>query len=218
MFYGVDEAGKGAVLGPMVTAAVGILDLSLLLDTGVRDSKTLSRERREEMFLLLEDVCCYHAVVLQPHEIDSLLARESMNMVVARAHAASLDGLPHPENPTSSSAYLDACDVNAERFGRTVSQLLKTPCAVISEHRADSAHRIVAAASIIAKVLRDRAIDELSEEYGDIGSGYPSDTLTIHFLKEYIREHGVAPPCSRSRWKTVSALLSNRNQSNLFDF
>ena len=212
MLCGVDEAGKGAVLGPMVVAAAGIADSAIIDSFGIRDSKLLSPKRREEIFTILSAVCEYHVVYISPAEIDLALPVVSLNLVVARAHAACVAAL------SPKTAYLDACDVNAARFADTVLHLLPTPCEIIAEHRADNSHTIVGAASIIAKVLRDRSIHELREEYGDIGSGYPSDKKTVRFLTDYIREYGVPPPCARMSWKTISALLSAEGQSSLSDF
>ncbi|RQD82532.1 MAG: ribonuclease HII [Methanocalculus sp. MSAO_Arc2] len=212
MFCGVDEAGKGAVLGPMVVAGVSLRNLHVLDRLGVLDSKLIPQKKREEIFVTIQDICTCHAVYITPGEIDEWIPRESMNMIVARAHAACITALL-PE-----TAFLDACDVNEQRFARTVHNLLRTPCSVVAEHRADLSHSIVGAASIIAKVLRDRAIHDLSLEYGDIGSGYPSDKKTIQFLSEYIAEHENPPPCARASWSTVTGLLSARAQSSLADF
>jgi ribonuclease HII len=212
MLCGVDEAGKGAVLGPMVVAGVRVADSTCLESIGIRDSKLLTPKKREETYSILTTLCDYHVVYISPEEIDAALPVESMNLVVARAHAACVAAL------SPDTAYLDACDVNAARFADTVLHLLPTPCEIIAEHRADASYTIVGAASIIAKVLRDRSIQELRDEYGDIGSGYPSDKKTISFLAEYIVEYGTPPVCARKSWKTVSALLSAQNQSSLSDF
>ncbi|MDD1695630.1 MAG: ribonuclease HII, partial [Methanoregula sp.] len=83
---------------------------------------------------------------------------------------------------------------------------------------ADEKFPVVSAASIIAKVTRDRAIASLAKKYGTIGSGYPSDPVTIRFLNTYIDEHRVPPPIARRSWKTISAILSKRSQSSLADF
>lgn len=131
-----------------------------------------------------------------------------MNECVAELHAEALMGL-QPE-----SAYVDACDVNAERYGRTVADYLDFPCDIISEHRADARYKIVGAASVVAKVTRDRAIRDLDEQYGNVGSGYPSDPVTIEFLRGYVRDYGNPPPCARRSWKTVTNLC----QTTIADF
>ena len=77
---------------------------------------------------------------------------------------------------------------------------------------------IVAAASIIAKVERDRTIEQLSEEYGTIGSGYPSDPVTIRFLESYIKENKNIPIIARTSWSTVNDIKSRIAQSSLEAF
>ncbi|MBR1369966.1 ribonuclease HII [Methanocalculus chunghsingensis] len=212
MFSGVDEAGKGAVLGPMVIAGIGVSDLASLENLGIRDSKLLSPRRREMIFDLLTSSFSYHVVSLLPYDIDAALPSISINRLIAEANAACVTAL------SSEVAYLDACDVNAGRFGENVSYLIPFPCTVIAEHQADRSYPIVGAASIIAKVIRDRSIEALNEEYGEIGSGYPSDKTTIRFLTDYIRDNHIPPPCARRSWKTVSSLLLRQNQSSLSDF
>jgi ribonuclease HII len=205
---GVDEAGKGSVLGPMVVAAVGCRAIDDLGDLPIRDSKALRPRQREALYSLIFRDFAISIVTIDAAEIDEIRSRMSMNACVAELHAAALTGL-RPEY-----AYLDACDVNADRYGRTVANHLAFPCTIVAEHQADARHRIVGAASIIAKVTRDRAIGELQEQYGKIGSGYPSDPTTITFLKDYIREYGRPPPCARRSWKTVA----NLQQTRMADF
>ncbi len=200
MICGVDEAGKGSVLGPMVVAAVGCGSLDDLEALPVRDSKDLSAKQRERLYEVIVRDFAVAVITIDAAEIDETRSRMSMNACVAELHAAALAGL-RPE-----CAYLDACDVNAERFGRTVGAHLDFPCRIVAEHHADSVHKIVGAASIVAKVTRDRAIRDLTPEYGDIGSGYPSDQKTIGFLKGYMKEHGLPPACARKTWKTVTNL------------
>ncbi|MCP1714729.1 ribonuclease HII [Methanocalculus alkaliphilus] len=212
MICGVDEAGKGAVLGPMVVAAICVSDLASIGNSGIRDSKSLSPRQRELLFDDLVSSYPYYVVSYLPSAIDAALAGTTINHLIVEADAACITALS-PE-----IAYLDACDVNAGRFGENVSRSLPFSCTVIAEHKADHSYTVVGAASIIAKVTRDRAVEALKEEYGAIGSGYPSDPATIRFLTDYIREHRSPPPCARRSWKTVSALLARQNQSSLDDF
>lgn len=207
---GIDEAGKGPVLGPMVAAGVLVLDDEDLSSLGIKDSKQLSAKKREIIF---EEICASYktaVVVKSPAEID---AREcTMNQFTVLLHAEVLRTL------SPDKVYLDACDVNAERFGVNVLSVSGIDAEVVSEHKADARYAVVGAASIVAKVTRDRIIDELRLEFGEIGSGYPSDAKTVEFLKEYIREHGVPPACARKSWQTVTDILSKSAQKNLFDF
>ncbi|MBN2734013.1 MAG: ribonuclease HII [Methanomicrobiaceae archaeon] len=212
MICGIDEAGKGSVLGPMVIGGVMGSSLSEFEDMGFSDSKILTPKRRELMYE--EIVSCFKttSVVIEAHKIDESRLSYSMNLIVARAHASAIDNL------SPKKAYLDACDVNEIRYGINVRENLKNPVEIISEHKADSKYAIVGAASIIAKVTRDRLIVKISEEYGDIGSGYPSDPKTIKFLENYIAENGDCPCISRKSWKTVSNIIGKIQQKSLFEF
>jgi ribonuclease HII len=95
---------------------------------------------------------------------------------------------------------------------------LTSSCEIVSEHHADEKYRVVSAASIVAKVVRDREIKKIAKEYGEIGSGYPSDPVTIRWLSGYIADNPSPPPIARRSWKTVGALLAKKNQRTLLDF
>jgi ribonuclease HII len=209
---GVDEAGKGSVLGPMVIAAVGISSDDILKEIRVRDSKLLSAKERERLYKIIKKKCQVATVRLDAQQIDILRRDMTLNEAVARAHAQVIVKL------SPDCAYLDACDVNTFRYAEMVKNHLVLPCEIISEHHADGKFPVVSAASIIAKVTRDRAIATLAKKYGTIGSGYPSDPVTLGFLNSYIDEHHVPPPIARKSWKTVSAILSKKSQRRLNDF
>jgi ribonuclease HII len=209
---GVDEAGKGSVLGPMVIAAVGIFSEEIFEEIRVRDSKLLSAKERERLYKIIRKKCQVATVRLDAEQIDIIRREMTLNEAVARAHAQVIVKL------SPDYAYLDACDVNTYRYAEMVKNHLVLPCEIISEHHADEKFPVVSAASIIAKVTRDRAIATLAKKYGTIGSGYPSDPVTIRFLNSYIDEHHVPPPIARKSWKTVSAILSKKSQRRLNDF
>ena len=209
---GVDEAGKGSALGPMVIAAVGITSEGVLADLGVKDSKMLSAKERERLYTIIRKKCRVTTVKLDAHDIDLVRQDMTLNAAVARAHAQAITRL------SPACAYVDACDVNTFRYAEMVKNHLDRPCEIVSEHHADEKFPVVSAASIIAKVTRDRAIAMLSKKYGDIGSGYPSDPVTIRFLHAYIDEHRIPPPIARKSWKTVIAILAKKSQSSLGDF
>ncbi|HEU18652.1 MAG TPA: ribonuclease HII [Deltaproteobacteria bacterium] len=214
MICGVDEAGKGAVLGPMVIAGVLVHGIEECEGLGFMDSKTLSKQRREELYDLITAYFMTAVRVIDAQYIDQLRIelKTGMNTIVATAHAAVIDELD------AQTAFVDACDVNARRYGETITALLRTPCTIISEHKADRQFPVVSAASIVAKVTRDRIIDTLSEEYGAIGSGYPSDRVTIDFIEAWISDNGSPPPFARRSWRTVSDITARLSQSTLFDF
>ena len=208
---GVDEAGKGAVFGPLVVAAVGCGSPEECSGLGLRDSKELTRLQRERLYTVITERFEIAVKVIPPEEIDRIRQRMSLNLCVAMAHAEVIQRL------NSRTAYVDACDVNAMRYGLTVHTYLDImpEVTVLSEHGADKKYPIVSAASIIAKVNRDWAIDRLREEHGEIGSGYPSDPTTIAFLEDYISRKGVAPPFARKTWKTVTNIYDRESQSTL---
>jgi len=209
---GVDEAGKGSVLGPMVVAAVGAPSEDALEDLGVKDSKLLSAKERERLYSLIKKRCKVATVRLDANEIDAIRTEMTMNAAVARAHAQVIRKL------SPDRAYVDACDVNIFRYAEMVKSHLDDHCEIVSEHHADAKFAVVSAASIVAKVTRDRAIATLSKKYGELGSGYPSDPVTIRFLNDWIDDHRVPPPIARKSWKTVGAILARRSQKSLMDF
>ncbi len=212
MFCGVDEAGKGAVLGPMVVAAVGCDHEDLLPDIGIKDSKQLSPQKRTGLYEEITNTCSIALRVVSAGEIDSGRKSMTLNVLLARLHAAVINDLsPH-------LAYVDACDVIAERHGHMVTNFLGCECRVVAEHHADEFYPLVSAASIIAKVVRDREIEALAEKYGDIGSGYPSDQRTVDFLSAAIQHSGKPPVFARASWKTVEKMISERSQASILDF
>ena len=212
MICGVDEAGKGSVLGPLVVAAVAIPSERALDNLGVRDSKQLSPKERERLYTLIRKHCRVATIRLDAADIDAVRLEMTLNVAVARAHAQVINKL------SPACAYVDACDVNCFRYAEMVKSHLTYTCEIVSEHHADDKFPVVSAASIVAKVTRDRVIATLSKKYGEIGSGYPSDPVTIRFLNTWIDEHKTPPPIARKSWKTVSAILARKSQKSLMDF
>ncbi len=212
MICGVDEAGKGPVLGPMVIGAVGCDSPDEIQRTGVRDSKVLNRKKREMLYETITGKFPFFVVILTAGDIDSRRETMTMNDIVASAHAEAIIAIG------ADIGYVDACDVNEERYEKTLTGLVGNRCRIIAKHRADSLFPVVSAASVVAKVTRDRIIESLWEEWGDFGSGYPSDKKTIDFLLNYIRSHGTPPPIARLSWATTRDLCASRSQKSLFDF
>ncbi len=196
----------------MVIAAVGIPSEDVFSDFDVQDSKLLSPKTRENLYTIIRKRFRVATVRIDAHEIDEMRTGITMNVCVARAHAQVINKL------SPSVAYVDACDVNTFRYADMVKSYLEQSCDIVSEHHADQTFKVVSAASIVAKVTRDRAINVLSKKYGNIGSGYPSDPVTIAFLSAYFDEHKCAPPIARKSWKTVTNLIANKQQSQLSKF
>ena len=114
--------------------------------------------------------------------------------------------------------YVDAADVNETRFADDIQKHLKTEIEIISEHKADDTYPAVSAASIIAKVERDRQVRIIADEIGDFGSGYPADPRTHSFLLGYYREHGHMPPHVRMSWKSVKKIIQESQQIRIDSF
>ncbi len=207
LIAGVDEAGRGPVIGPLVVAGVLLeeRDVVKLRELGVRDSKLLSPKRRGELLPGILRLAKEHQVVqLSPKQVDSCVLRgqrlRRLNWLEAVSMARVIERL-RPD-----VVYVDASDVRASRFGEQIRELLSFPVQVVSEHFADRNYAIVGAASIVAKVHRDRAVARLRARFGDLGSGYPSDPRTVRFLQQWIFEHGALPSFVRKSWKTINRL------------
>ncbi|MFX0168098.1 MAG: ribonuclease HII [Candidatus Hodarchaeota archaeon] len=210
---GIDEAGRGPVIGPLVIAGV-VIDASqedALIEWGVRDSKDLTPHRRNSLERQIRKLAEQVEVLeISAKEIDAQRKlMRSLNVLEAEWMAQVLNRL------NWQTAYVDASDVNAERYGRLITTQLKTPKKIISEHKADSAYPVVAAASIIAKVRRDQRIQELHKAFGDFGSGYPNDPKTRKFLIDWIKSHDKFPDIVRQTWETARGILTSTRQRRL---
>ncbi|MFX1256488.1 MAG: ribonuclease HII [Promethearchaeota archaeon] len=212
LLCGIDEAGRGPVIGPMVICGVCFtkLNVSYLKKIGVRDSKKLSQKRRSELATLIKEKChSYEAIVISAKEIDE---RERNRITLNRLEELKIARILNKLKP--DTIYLDAADVNEQRFGKSVKKLLVyEPKEIISKHKADDIYPIVSAGAIVAKDKRDTLIEELKKKYGDLGSGYPSDKKTTDFIREWVKKHNQAPPFARKTWETTKKIL-NEELSN----
>ena len=203
---GIDEAGRGPVLGPLVLCGVCFAKshLKFLSDIGVKDSKKLTAKKRKELAKLIKKNChSYHLIVVSAREIDQ---REKKKISMNRLEEIKMAEITNKLKP--DFLYLDAADVNEKRFGESIKKMLDYEIKeIISKHRADDIYPIVSAASIIAKDKRDAIIEELSREHGDMGSGYPSDERTITFLRDWIKKNRKAPQFCRKSWATTKKIF-----------
>lgn len=199
---GIDEAGRGSVLGPMVIAGVVVPEKmeKVLERMGVKDSKRLTPNRRTILSRKLKKMFDYEIVVISAREIDEMRAEGiNLNEIEKNAMESILLKLK-PEK-----AIVDAVDVKAERFQENLR--IDTGLNVIAEHKADDKYIEVSAASIIAKAERDDQIAQINKDFiksGGIGSGYPSDPKTKDFLKNYTYDE--MPDFVRRSWATVAKM------------
>jgi ribonuclease HII len=218
---GVDEAGRGSVLGPLIVAGVSIEDSKIpeLVRLGVKDSKLLLPQRRRHLFRKIKELASevtYEKIL--PKEIDKVVF-----------HGERLYRLNYLEAKTMSSilfklrfdrAFVDCCDTNQARFGQLISDLVaeregrsftvgeRNPLfdKIVSEHHADRNYPVVSAASIIAKVTRDSYVKRLRRKHGEFGSGYPSDPDTVSYLKKIYETSSQFPSITRLSWITIRRL------------
>ena len=199
---GIDEAGRGSVLGPLVIAGVLIPEKmeKVLERMGVKDSKKLAPHRRTILSRKLKKMFDYEIVVISAREIDEMRADGiNLNEIEKNAMESILLKIK-PEK-----AIVDAVDVKAERFQNNLCD--DTGLNVIAEHKADDKYIEVSAASIIAKAERDDQIAQINQEFiksGGIGSGYPSDPKTKDFLTNYTYDE--MPDFVRRSWATVAKM------------
>ncbi len=201
---GVDDAGRGSMLGPLVIAGITLnkKNLRKLSSLGVKDSKKLSPQSREslykEIIAIADD---YYIAKIPPRSIDASVKKHCLNGLEAKYMAKVVSKL----NPDTS--YVDSCDVNPKRFGKEISQLSGNH-KIKSYHHADSRFVIVSAASILAKVTRDKAIAKLRKDH-NLGSGYPSDSVTVKFVTKFYKKNHKMPNFVRKSWKPVQKIISN---------
>jgi ribonuclease HII len=221
----------------MVTVAYWAKDEGVLRRSGARDSKTLTPASRERLARSLVETGAYCVLVVPAGSIDNARVEMTMNdlevLCFSTVGASILLGRPiyakgMPDGTTISVeggcpddrvVKVDAADVLEERFGAEVrSGILRLigggELTLISKHKADRDHPSVGAASIIAKVERDRQVRSISEMLGiDIGSGYPSDPVTVRFLEGWVRRTGSLPPQCRHSWETARKLVQRSGQT-----
>jgi len=203
---GIDEAGRGPVIGPLVIAGV-MLRKSLienLRDMGVRDSKMLSSKRRVELFDMIISLAeSVVAVILPPRTIDFWVARHGLNKLEAKGVAKIIERFHVAEEIIIDSPS------SAEKFRTYLHEFLGHDSGrIILEPKADRKYSIVGAASIIAKVIRDNEVRKIRDRLGiDFGSGYPSDPKTREALRDIIQKD---PTVVRRSWLTVKK-MANRS-------
>lgn len=211
LIAGIDEAGRGCVIGPLVIAGV-LLNHENLVDLrrlGVKDSKMLSVKKREELAEKIWGLAQKCLVVkLSPKDIDRAVNSgrrlHKLNRLEADTMAQILNILKPDE------AYVDAADVLEDRFKHHIQEQLATKVAIISKHNADKIYPVVAAASILAKVNRDQEIAALAAQYGEFGSGYLTDPRTMMFLKQFLKANAEYPDFVRKSWKPAKRAKNER--------
>lgn len=201
---GIDEAGRGSVLGPLVVCGVAVEEdrVKYLERLGLKDSKKISPKRRLSLSRKIERIAECHTVNITARDIDTLRSRDVNLNEIEKIAINQIIG-----NSNSSTCFIDSMDVKPERLASELESR-HSQLNVVSEHKADDRYPIVSAASIVAKVERDRAIQNIRKTYPNVGSGYPSDPKTIKFLKTITQEPAEElPDFIRRSWATVERIL-----------
>lgn len=198
------------MFGPLVIGAVYCEDEGALRELGVKDSKKLTPKSRDRLYDMIMDVAelCV-TVPISAEEISERMQTQSLNMIELHGFVDAVGRMP------TDTIYADCPDVNTERFSTIMSNELNGS-KVVAAHKADALYPVVSAASIIAKVTRDRMLDDLRKEFDcEIGSGYPSDATTVKFIEKWIKDNGCAPPHTRTSWEPVKKMISASRMSTL---
>ncbi len=196
---GVEEAGRGPVVGPMVMAICSIdeKEIPKLESLGITDSKALSPRKREFLLEEIKKLCKTDIIILTPKVIDDALNSDSMNLNLLEAKTTA----ELIRRVKADKYILDLPSNNAKNYTDIVKKYLGIKkIDIVAEHKADENYSIVGAASIVAKVIRDREIEKIKEIVGiDFGSGYPSDHRTRVFLEKNWKKYR---EYFRTSWKT----------------
>ncbi|WP_456419676.1 ribonuclease HII [Methanocaldococcus infernus] len=203
MKIGVDEAGRGPVIGPLVVCAYASEE-----EIEAEDSKKLSKEKREKLRKELEKKGIFEIVKVSAEELNRLMKSKNLNEIEVELFAKAIKNLIEKHNLKDVEIYVDSCSPNREKFKRKLLSKLRGLSIkdLIVEHKADEKYKVVSAASIIAKTERDREIEELKKIYGDFGSGYPSDPKTKRFLLYYYNKYREFPSIVREHWETCKRI------------
>lgn len=212
---GIDEAGRGPVIGPLVIAGVAIEegDEKKLTALHVKDSKLLTPKQRTDLYQkILKIAKSYEIIIVPPAEIDFAVRGEdglNLNWLEARKSAEIINKI------APRKAIIDCPSTNIPEYTSYIKNLLNTDTELVLEHKADENYVVVSAASIIAKVTRDNEIAELKKKYGNIGSGYPADPATQEFLEE---NWDRCPEIFRKSWASYRNVIKEKGQKKLGEY
>lgn len=216
LIIGIDDAGRGPVLGPMILAGVMVdnKDGKELREMGAKDSKMLSPTKRKKIREAIVSKFQYYSEMSTPQEIDE---STNLNYLEAIKTAMIINKLTEKLDETVK-VVVDCPSTNIRSWTKDVFELLMKPKIVDlkCEHKADVNNVVVSAASIVAKERREDEIKELKKKYGvDFGSGYPADPVTVKFLKNNFKDPKYKE-LIRFSWATTKKLFDGEKQGKLF--
>jgi ribonuclease HII len=213
---GVDEAGRGSIIGPLVVAGISFkkANISGLRKIGVKDSKALTPKCRASLFVQLKEmansICIYK---IDCNVVDDNVCSKRLNKLEAQTMAHIINNLH------ADKVYVDSCDVNPNRYEDYIrSYLPALKLKLYSMHHADSINIVVSAASIVAKITRDEEIEKIRKTHCNIGSGYPCDDKTMGFIRDWVSKYKCPPNFARKSWRPLKQMLEEIQQYKLSQF
>jgi len=222
LILGIDDSGRGPVIGPMIMAGC-LIDSELekeFRQEGVKDSKKLIDKRRETLAEIVRNkALSYNIIVISPREIDG---RTNAGINLNRIEAIKAADIINSTNKgfDKIKVVVDCPSPNIEKWTNTLKAYVdkKDNLEFVVEHKADVNHIACSAASIIAKSQREKEVRKIKRAIGkDFGSGYPSDPVTCKFLSEYAKEHK-KDGIFRETWATWKNSCSIKEQKKLDSF
>ena len=213
---GVDEAGRGSIIGPLVVAGISFKKASIseLRKMGVKDSKALTPTSRASLFAQLKEMAnSLYIYKIDCKAIDDNVYSKRLNKLEAQTMAHVINNLH------ADKVYVDSCDVNPNRYEHYIrSYLPALKLRLYSMHHADSLNIVVSAASIVAKISRDEEIEKIRKTHCNIGSGYPCDDKTMGFIRDWVSKYKRPPNFARKSWRPLKQMLEEIEQCKLSQF
>ena len=211
---GIDEAGRGPLIGPLVVAGVlvGYEETEEFKKMGVKDSKLLTKKKIFELCDKIKKIAKKHETIVVPvEEIDDSLNANNMNLNLLEAKtSAKIINKMKPQR-----VVVDSLTSSPKSYKDCLLKFLKDKnMKMVVETKADLNHLECSAASILAKASREKEIEKIKKKVGDFGSGYMSDPKTVNFLKE---NHAKYPEIFRKTWAPFKKIIEFKDQKTLFE-
>jgi ribonuclease HII len=211
---GIDEAGRGPVIGPLIIGGVMIEEGKEETLGAVKDSKLLKHKDRVTLYHQITAHSEFKIIEVSPREIDEALDEKNTEMNLNWLEAHKQAEIINHFNP--DKVIIDCPHPVPKKFEDYVKKLVhKKDIKYVVEHKADFNYPVCSAASIIAKVRREEEMARIQKQYGDTGPGYPANPKTQKFIKENWQKH---PEIFRKSWSTFKNIekANDERQKKLF--
>jgi ribonuclease HII len=216
LIAGIDESGRGPVIGSLFMAGVLIeeKDSVKLKKIGAKDSKLVKAQDRIPLSKEILKIAKNSKVIqVTPKEIDDAVKSEDMNLNWLEAQKVA-EVINHLK---PDKAIIDCPSPNLEAYSDYIKRYLSNPnIKLIVEHKADSNFPSVGAASVLAKIAREKDVAAIEKKVGEsIGSGYPANKVCQKFLKKNYKKY---PEIIRQSWASYKNIINEKHQKKLGDY